>query len=100
MIAHCPDVLHFCVHFNALTACHYPQYVHDCLSVFSQAYLYLDEAHSIGAIGETGRGVCDYWGVDPGDVDILMGTFTKSFGGCGGYIAADHVRLQRHTSDS
>ena len=57
-----------------------------------QAYLYLDEAHSIGAIGATGRGVTEYWGVDPSDVDIMMGTFTKSFGACGGYIAATHVR--------
>ncbi|CAG7815979.1 unnamed protein product, partial [Allacma fusca] len=52
-----------------------------------KAYLYLDEAHSIGAVGPHGRGVCDYWGVDPRQVDILMGTFTKSFGSAGGYIA-------------
>ena len=57
-----------------------------------QAYLYLDEAHSIGAMGSTGRGVCEHWGVDPADIDIMMGTFTKSFGSAGGYIAADHVR--------
>ena len=53
------------------------------------AYLYLDEAHSIGAMGKSGKGVTEYADVDPGDVDILMGTFTKSFGGMGGYIAAD-----------
>jgi len=53
------------------------------------AYLYLDEAHSIGAMGSTGRGCCEYTGVDPGDVDVLMGTFTKSFGGMGGYVAGD-----------
>ena len=52
-----------------------------------KAYLYLDEAHSIGALGATGRGACEHCGVDPADVDILMGTFTKSFGGMGGYIA-------------
>ena len=56
-----------------------------------QAYLYLDEAHSIGAMGATGRGVVEYWGCDPADVDVMMGTFTKSFGACGGYIAADYV---------
>lgn len=50
------------------------------------AYLYLDEAHSIGAMGKTGRGVCEHCGVNPMDVDIMMGTFTKSFGSCGGYI--------------
>ncbi|RUS18581.1 pyridoxal phosphate-dependent transferase, partial [Endogone sp. FLAS-F59071] len=64
-------------------------------------YLYVDEAHSIGALGENGGGVCDFFGVDPADVDILMGTFTKSFGAAGGYIAADkaiidHLRLHNH----
>lgn len=53
------------------------------------AYVYLDEAHSIGAMGATGRGCCEYTGVDTKDVDIMMGTFTKSFGGMGGYIAAN-----------
>lgn len=52
-----------------------------------KAYLYLDEAHSIGALGPAGRGVVDHWGCNPKDVDVLMGTFTKSFGAAGGYIA-------------
>ncbi|KAI0870027.1 serine palmitoyltransferase [Hypoxylon argillaceum] len=52
-------------------------------------YLYVDEAHSVGALGPQGRGVCDYFGIDPSRVDILMGTLTKSFGANGGYIAAD-----------
>ncbi|ENN71537.1 serine palmitoyltransferase 2 [Dendroctonus ponderosae] len=52
-----------------------------------KAYLYLDEAHSIGAMGKHGRGVVDYFECDPKDIDILMGTFTKSFGSAGGYIA-------------
>jgi len=61
------------------------------------AYLFLDEAHSIGALGATGRGVCEHYGVPPADVDVMMGTFTKSFGAVGGYVAAtaavvDHVR--------
>ena len=51
-------------------------------------YLYLDEAHSVGAMGATGRGCCEFCGVDPADVDVMMGTFTKSFGGMGGYIAS------------
>eukprot|EP00834_Sanchytrium_tribonematis_P000016 NODE_2_length_91304_cov_0.692462.p16 type:complete len:439 gc:universal NODE_2_length_91304_cov_0.692462:58525-59841(+) len=54
-------------------------------------YLYLDEAHSIGALGPTGRGVCEHLGVNPKDVDILMGTFTKSFGAAGGYIAGSKL---------
>lgn len=37
------------------------------------AYLYLDEAHSIGALGKHGRGVCEHYGVDPADVDVMMG---------------------------
>jgi len=62
-----------------------------------KAYLYLDEAHSIGAIGRSGRGVCEYYDVDAADIDIMMGTFTKSFGSFGGYIAStkgviEHLR--------
>lgn len=56
-----------------------------------KAYLYLDEAHSVGAMGKHGRGVLDYFGIDPNDVDILMGTFTKSFASSGGYIAGSKV---------
>ncbi|KAJ5075243.1 hypothetical protein M0811_07596 [Anaeramoeba ignava] len=51
--------------------------------------LFVDEAHSIGAIGPTGRGIVEYFGINPDDVDILMGTFTKSFGSVGGYIAGN-----------
>eukprot|EP01105_Mastigella_eilhardi_P006397 TRINITY_DN17995_c0_g1_i1.p1 TRINITY_DN17995_c0_g1~~TRINITY_DN17995_c0_g1_i1.p1 ORF type:complete len:950 (-),score=227.56 TRINITY_DN17995_c0_g1_i1:189-2957(-) len=58
-------------------------------------YLYVDEAHSIGAVGQTGRGVCELFGVDTSDVDILMGTFTKSFASVGGYIAT-HGNIVRH----
>lgn len=52
-------------------------------------HLFVDEAHSVGALGPRGRGVCDYFGIDPGQVDVLMGTLTKSFGANGGYIAAE-----------
>lgn len=63
-----------------------------------KAYLYLDEAHSIGAVGPTGRGVTELFGVNPADVDVLMGTFTKSFGAAGGYIAGKKVSvLHIHT---
>ncbi|CAG2120279.1 unnamed protein product, partial [Medioppia subpectinata] len=64
-------------------------------------YVYLDEAHSIGALGSRGRGVCDYYGCDPKDVDILMGTFTKSFAAAGGYMAASErtiAYLRSHTT--
>jgi serine palmitoyltransferase len=56
-----------------------------------KCYVYLDEAHSIGATGATGRGVCEKAGVNPADVDVLMGTFTKSFGAMGGYIAGSRA---------
>jgi len=72
------------------------------------AYLYVDEAHSIGALGNSGKGVCEETGVSHRDVDVLMGTFTKSFSGMGGYIAGskeiiDFCRVQsagilHHTS--
>ncbi|CAG0880017.1 unnamed protein product [Cyprideis torosa] len=66
-----------------------------------KAYLYVDEAHSIGAIGPSGKGVVDYFGLDVRDVDIMMGTFTKSFGAAGGYIAGskaliDHLKTVSH----
>ena len=51
----------------------------------------MDEAHSIGALGPRGRGAVDYFGCDPKDVDVLMGTFSKSFGSAGGYIAGSKV---------
>ncbi|MEJ1269577.1 serine palmitoyltransferase long chain base subunit 2 [Cricetulus griseus] len=68
-----------------------------------KAYLYLDEAHSIGALGPSGRGVVDYFGLDPEDVDVMMGTFTKSFGASGGYIGGkkaliDYLRTHSHSA--
>lgn len=65
-----------------------------------KAYLYLDEAHSIGALD---KGVTFYYKCDPRDVDILMGTFTKSFGAAGGYIGGskkliDYLRIKSHSS--
>ncbi len=68
-----------------------------------KAYLYLDEAHSVGAMGPRGRGVVDYYGLDVRDVDIMMGTYTKSFGSAGGYIAGskalvNHLRVYSQAS--
>ncbi|CAF4146457.1 unnamed protein product, partial [Rotaria sordida] len=68
-----------------------------------KAYLYVDEAHSIGTIGSHGRGVVDYCNVDPKDIGIHMGTFTKSFGSAGGYIAGkksliDYIRVHSHSA--
>ena len=52
-----------------------------------RALLMIDEAHSMGVIGPHGRGIGEYYDVDRRDVDIWMGTLSKAFGSCGGYIA-------------
>jgi len=49
--------------------------------------LFIDEAHSLGVLGATGRGVREHFGIDPRDVDIWMSTLSKSMCGCGGFIA-------------
>ncbi len=51
----------------------------------------MDEAHSMGAVGPNGRGVVDYFGCNPQDVDVHMGTLSKSFAAFGGYIAGKKV---------
>ncbi|MFE2243757.1 aminotransferase class I/II-fold pyridoxal phosphate-dependent enzyme [Streptomyces virginiae] len=63
------------------------------------ALLMVDEAHSIGTVGEHGRGVGEFFGVDRFDVDLWMGTLSKSFASCGGYLggSARTVRWLRHT---
>jgi 8-amino-7-oxononanoate synthase len=52
-----------------------------------KAYMMVDEAHSIGTMGLHGRGMSEHFGINPRDVDMWMGTLSKSFGSCGGYIA-------------
>jgi 8-amino-7-oxononanoate synthase len=53
-----------------------------------QCNLIVDEAHSIGVLGPSGRGIGHHFpGIDPADVDLWMGTLSKSFASCGGYIA-------------
>ena len=48
----------------------------------------VDEAHGIGVFGRNGRGVCDYFGLT-NEVDLIMGTFSKSLASIGGFIASD-----------
>jgi 8-amino-7-oxononanoate synthase len=64
------------------------------------AMLMVDEAHSLGTIGRTGRGISEHAGVDPREVDIWMGTLSKSLASCGGYIAgsAALVEYLKYTS--
>ena len=51
------------------------------------AWLMVDEAHSLGVLGRRGYGIAEHFGVDPRRVDIWMGTLSKTLAGCGGYIA-------------
>jgi len=51
------------------------------------AVLMVDEAHSMGVLGATGRGIGELFDIQPQDVDLWMGTLSKSFASCGGYIA-------------
>jgi 8-amino-7-oxononanoate synthase len=52
------------------------------------AWLLVDEAHSIGVLGRTGRGISEHFGTDPRDIDLIIGTLSKSLATCGGFIAA------------
>ena len=60
----------------------------------NNAYLMVDEAHSIGVLGERGGGIGEHFGVNPADVDLWMGTLSKSFAGCGGYIAGSGALIE------
>ncbi len=66
-----------------------------------QCNLLIDEAHSLGVLGPSGRGVAHHFpGVDPVEVDLWMGTLSKSFASCGGYIAGNSplVRYLKFTA--
>ncbi|WP_406415522.1 aminotransferase class I/II-fold pyridoxal phosphate-dependent enzyme [Streptomyces sp. NBC_00842] len=58
------------------------------------ALLMVDEAHSIGVMGKTGGGMAQHSGVTPEDVDVWMGTLSKSLASCGGYVAGRHELIQ------
>jgi 8-amino-7-oxononanoate synthase len=51
------------------------------------AWLMVDEAHSLGVLGANGRGVAEHFGIDPHRIDVWMGTLSKTLASCGGYIA-------------
>ena len=65
------------------------------------ACIYVDEAHGLGVFGKNGRGVCDHFGVTE-DIDLIMGTFSKSLASIGGFIAGDKevINWLRHTARS
>ena len=56
-------------------------------------WLMVDEAHALGVIGETGRGTAEYYRCNPRDVDIWMGTLSKTTASCGGYIAGSDALI-------
>ena len=64
-----------------------------------KALLLVDEAHSLGVMGRRGRGIGEHFGVQPGDVDLWMGTLSKALGSCGGYITGSRtlVRWLKYT---
>lgn len=63
------------------------------------ASILVDEAHGLGVFGRNGRGVCDHFGLTD-DVDLIMGTFSKSLASIGGFIASDKdtINWLRHNS--
>ena len=63
------------------------------------ARIYVDEAHAIGVLGREGRGTAEHYGVES-DVDVVMGTFSKSFASIGGFVAArrDVIEFIKHHS--
>lgn len=65
-----------------------------------KAWLMVDEAHSAGTMGKTGRGIAEHFGANPKEVDVWMGTLSKSFGSCGGYIAGSRelIELLKYTA--
>lgn len=59
-----------------------------------KAFLMVDEAHSLGVLGETGRGIREHFGLPGSAVDIWMGTLSKALAGCGGYIAGEKALVE------
>jgi 8-amino-7-oxononanoate synthase len=51
------------------------------------ALLMVDEAHSLGVLGKTGHGIQEHFGLGPDDIDVKMGTLSKTLAGCGGFVA-------------
>lgn len=59
-----------------------------------KAFLMVDEAHALGVLGDTGRGSWEHYGVAATEVDIWMGTFSKTLAGCGGYVAGERALVE------
>lgn len=59
-----------------------------------KCFLMVDEAHSLGVMGKRGHGIREHFGLRGSDVDIWMGTLSKTLAGCGGYIAGEHALIE------
>lgn len=59
-----------------------------------RTFLMVDEAHSFGVMGKNGLGIREHFGIAGKDVDIWMGTLSKTLAGCGGYIAGEHALIE------
>lgn len=59
-----------------------------------RAFLMVDEAHSLGVLGETGRGIREHFGIAGPAIDIWMGTLSKTLAGCGGFIAGERALVE------
>ncbi len=70
---------------------HLPQVI--ALKKKHSTFLMVDEAHALGVLGERGYGTAEHYGVASEDVDIWMGTLSKTLGSCGGYIAGSQVLI-------
>ncbi|MBU6298048.1 MAG: aminotransferase class I/II-fold pyridoxal phosphate-dependent enzyme [Alphaproteobacteria bacterium] len=57
-------------------------------------WLLVDEAHSIGVLGKNGRGLSEHFGEDPRRIDIIIGTLSKTFASCGGFICTQRSVLE------
>jgi len=57
---------------------------------YQNVIIMVDEAHGLGVFGREGRGVCDHFGLTD-EIDLIMGTFSKSLASIGGFIATDHI---------
>src|SRR5690606_7432228 len=55
------------------------------------AFLLVDEAHSLGAVGATGRGICEEQNIDPAQIDILTGSLSKAIPSSGGFVAGSQA---------
>jgi 8-amino-7-oxononanoate synthase len=65
-----------------------------------KTYMLVDEAHSLGVMGATGKGIAEHFGLPRSCADFWMGTLSKTFSGCGGFIAGNRLIVDylRHTA--